>query len=293
MEGVSRTRLEAHLSGDGAAPGDGCAKYAGSCKNERAGLRVLQLWPARPEHQHRACFLLSLSCRFSRGDLLPEEFQRQPQPFIQMDLRLPSEQARGLADIGATLLGIVLRKRLENDGHVGSEEGANAFGEFQNRDFLRIADIYGFVLLGIHQPVDAFDEVRHITEAACLPPVPIDGDGLAPKRLVYEIGQGAPVMETHARSISIKDADDTRIHAVEAVISHDHGFRKSLGFIVDAARTDRVYVPPIAFRLWTDLRIAIAFGSGGQQVLGFFRQRQPERVVGAERAYLRRLNRQL
>src|SRR2546427_1890420 len=60
MERVSRTRLEAHLSGDGAAPGDGRAKYAGSCKNERAGLRVLQLWPARPEYEHRACFLVRL-----------------------------------------------------------------------------------------------------------------------------------------------------------------------------------------------------------------------------------------
>src|SRR2546427_1536353 len=273
MEGVSRTRLEAHLSGDGAAPGDGCAKYAGSCKNEGTGLRVLQLWPARPEHQHRACFLLSLSCRFSRGDLLPEDLQRQPQPFIEINLWFPSEQALGLADIGATLFGIVLRKRLENDGHVGSEEGADAFGEFENRDFLRIADIYGFVLLGIHQPVDAFDEVRHITEAACLPPVPIDRDGLAPKRLVYEIGQRAPVIEPHARSISIEDAHDVSVHAVESVISHDHGFRESLGFIVDAARTDRVYVPPISLWLRTDLRIAIAFGGGGQQVFGLFRQR--------------------
>src|SRR5437879_13415044 len=60
MEGVSRTRLEAHLSGDGAAPGDGRAKYAQSSQNEGAGLRVLQLWSARPEHEHRACFLLRL-----------------------------------------------------------------------------------------------------------------------------------------------------------------------------------------------------------------------------------------
>src|SRR5260370_42655022 len=81
MERVSGTRLEAHLSGDGAAPGTGCAKYAQSSQNEGAGLRVLRLWSARPEHQHRACFLLSLSCRFSRGDLLPEELQGQPQPF--------------------------------------------------------------------------------------------------------------------------------------------------------------------------------------------------------------------
>src|SRR5437879_4568944 len=168
-----------------------------------------------------------------------------------MDLRLPSEQPRGLANIRATLFGIVLGKRFEDDRHLGSQEPADAFGEFQNRNFLRIADIYGLVLLGIHQPVDAFDEVRHITEAACLPPVAIDGDGLARKRLVYEIGQGAAVIEPHARSVSIEDPDDVSIYAVESMIGHDHGFRKSLGFIVDAARTDRVHVPPIAFWLRT------------------------------------------
>ncbi len=75
---------------------------------------------------------------------------------------------------------------------------------------------------------------------------------------MHEIGQRAAVIETHARSISIKDANNVSVYSVEAVIGHNHGFRKSLGFIVHASRTDGVYVSPITLWLWTNLRIAIA-----------------------------------
>jgi hypothetical protein len=34
--------------------------------------------------------------------------------------------------------------------------------KFENRDFVRIADIHGLVLIGFHKPVNAFNEVKRI-----------------------------------------------------------------------------------------------------------------------------------
>ena len=107
----------------------------------------------------------------------------------------------------------------------------------------------GLVLIGIHQPVDALDKIRDVAKASCLPPVAVNGDGLAGQRLVYEVWQRPPVIQAHARTVGIEDAHDVGIHAMVAVIGHHHRFGKSLGFVVNAARTDRVHVSPITFRL--------------------------------------------
>src|SRR4029077_13536816 len=112
---------------------------------------------------------------------------------------------------------------------------ANALSKFQNRDLLRIPDIYWFVLVRIHQPINPLDQVRNITEAAGMLSVTINGDGLAPKGLVYKIRQRTAIVEAHTRTVSIKDSDDMGVHTMEAVIGHHHSFRESLGFVVHSA----------------------------------------------------------
>ena len=77
-----------------------------------------------------------------------------------------------------------------------------------------------------------------------------------------------------------------------AVIGHRDRFGETFCFIVNAARPDRVHVPPIIFLLRMDERVAVAFGGGGEQERRLLRLRQAKRVVRAERADLQRRNRQ-
>ena len=114
--------------------------------------------------------------------------------------------------------------------------------------------------------------------------------GSPTQRLIEKIRKRAAVVQAHARAVGIKDAHDVRVQAVVAVIGHGHGFGEALGFVVNAARADRIHVAPISFRLRADLRVAVTFGSGGEQVTRFFRQRQAERIVRAERADFQSLN---
>ncbi len=57
----------------------------------------------------------------ARGDLLAEEFEREPQAVFQVHLRLPVQDAACFADVGTPLLGVVLWKGLEDDGYVGTQ----------------------------------------------------------------------------------------------------------------------------------------------------------------------------
>ena len=43
------------------------------------------------------------------------------------------------------------------------------------------------------------------------------------------------------------------------MIGHRHRFGETFGFVVDAARPDRVHVAPVIFRLRVNERIAVAF----------------------------------
>ena len=150
---------------------------------------------------------------------------------------------------GQRCLGSSCGKGLKTIGVSHAQERADALRKLQNCDLLGVADIGRLVFFRHHQPVYALDQIRDVAETARLPAVSIDGDGLAGERLVHEVRQGAAIVEAHPRAIRIKDAHDVRIHAVITVVGHGHGFGESFGFVVNAARADRIHIAPIGFRL--------------------------------------------
>ncbi len=124
-------------------------------------------------------------------------------------------------------------------------------------------------------------------------PSPKMVSGVPPSACPMKAGHDAAVAQAHPRAVGVKDADDLRVHAVIAVIGHRHRFGETLGFIVNAARADRVHVAPVIFLLRMDERVAVAFRGGGQKerrLLGFG---ETERVMRAERADFQRRDRQL
>ena len=78
-----------------------------------------------------------------------------------------------------------------------------------------------------------------------------------------------------------------------AAIGHRHRFGESLGFVVDAARPDRVDVAPVGFLLRMLERIAVDLGGRRDHERRALGLRQAERLVRAERADFQRLDRQL
>src|SRR5688572_23116705 len=81
--------------------------------------------------------------------------------------------------------------------------------------------------------------------------------------IVFYSLQMAAISVTHDDGLVSKDAvedpDDPRIQAMVAMVGHRHRLAEAFGFIIDAARADRIDIPPIRFRLRVDQRVAIHF----------------------------------
>src|SRR5271156_5078166 len=107
---------------------------------------------------------------------------------------------------------------------------------------------------------------------------------------MHEIGQGAAIIEAHAWPVCVEDTHDAGVHSVRPVISHRHGFGKTLRFVVNAPGPDGVDVAPVFFMLGRNFRITVTFAGRSKKKLCSFGERQSERVVRAERSYLKRLN---
>jgi len=60
--------------------------------------------------------------------------------FGEADLRLPTEDPAGFGNIGAALLGIILRERLDDDGNRRAGERADAFGRVAGPLSLNFSD---------------------------------------------------------------------------------------------------------------------------------------------------------
>ena len=148
---------------------------------------------------------------------------------------------------GQRCFGIVLRQGFENNRRGYAHQCANAFGEFENRNFLRISDIRRLVLVGHHQAINSFDKIGDVAETARLFSRAVHGDGLSGQRLMNEVRKRASVVQAHARAIRIKDSHDMRVQSLGAMVGHGHGFSKALGFVIHSARSDGIHVAPIAF----------------------------------------------
>ena len=114
-----------------------------------------------------------------------------------------------------------------------------------------------------HQAENSINEIRNIAETAGLGSVAEDRKRLTSQRLTDEGRDDASVIKAHARTVSIENTNDVRVHAVIAVVGHGNGFREALGLIVNPAWPDGVHIAPVVFGLWMNERIAVALGSRG------------------------------
>ena len=103
-----------------------------------------------------------------------------------------------------------------------------------------------------------------------------------------KFGHDAAVVELHARAVGVEDADDAGIDFVIAVVGHGDGLGEALGFVVDGARADGIHVAPVGFFLRMLQRIAVALGSGRDEIFRAVFVRDVERVKSSERADFQR-----
>ena len=76
------------------------------------------------------------------------------------------------------------------------------------------------------------------------------------------------------------------------MVGHGHRLGESFGFIVNAARADRIDVAPVFFALRPHQRIAVNFRRRSEQIDRAFGLCQAERVMGAQGADFQSRNRQ-
>ena len=140
---------------------------------------------------------------------------------------------------------------------------------------------------------DPFDLILHIAEGSGLLAVSVDRDRVPAQGLDDEVGDNPSVTRAHPWTVRIEDPDDASVDTMVGVVRHRHGFGEALGFVVDAAWTDGVHMPPVTFRLRVNLRVPVDLGGRGEQEASPFSLCQSECVVGPQAADLERLDREL
>ena len=146
---------------------------------------------------------------------------------------------------------------------------------------------------GHEEPIKTLDQVVDVAEGASLAAVPEDGHGFPGEALGHEGRDGAAVVQAHAWAVRVEDARDLGVDSVRVAVGHRQRFRESLGFVVHAARSDRVDIAPIGLLLRVHERIAVHLGRRGQEERRPLRLGQTESLVGAERTDLESLDREL
>ena len=149
------------------------------------------------------------------------------------------------------------------------------------------------MLVRIQQAHDAIHQVVHVAEGARLLAVAVDGERLSEQGLLEEVGQGAAVLQVHARAVGVEDAHDARIHAVKAVVGHRQRLGETLGLVVDGAPADGIHVACVILGLGMDQRVAVDFTGGSQQVARLVCLCHAEGIVRAKRARLHGLDGQV
>src|ERR1041384_858198 len=100
-----------------------------------------------------------------RGQTLAEIGNRFRKTFLEIDLRFPAENIPGLRDLGLPHLRIILGKRLVNNRALRIRKRNNPVSEFQDRHFMRVADVYRQMMLDLEQLLYAGDEVVDVLKA--------------------------------------------------------------------------------------------------------------------------------
>src|SRR5436190_18808520 len=109
----------------------------------------------------------------------------------------------------------------------------------------------------------------------------VSGQGLS-----NECRHDPSIVQTHAGSVSVKNAHDLGIDVVIPVIGHGHCFSETLGLIVNPARADWIHIAPVILLLRMHQWIAIAFRSRSENERGLLVLGQAEGVVSPECADL-------
>lgn len=188
--------------------------------------------------------------------------------------------------------GGVLRQRLVYNAAARGSGLDDLLGELPDRQFLRVADIDGIISIAHHQPINAFNQVRAITKTAGLLAFSKDGYRLILERLADKRRNHSPIIETHSRTVRVKNAHNACIYFVLTMIGNSKRLGKTLGFIVTAAGANGVDVTPILFGLGMNQRISVDLRCRGQAESGFLMHRQAKSLVSAQGAHLEGLNRQ-
>src|SRR4051812_7387902 len=71
---------------------------------------------------------------------------------------------------------------------------------------------------------------------------------------------------------------------MKSMISHGDRLLKSLGFIINPTRANRIYIAPIFLCLWMNEGIPVYFGSGCNEYAGFFCFCKAQTMQGSDRA---------
>ncbi len=95
-----------------------------------------------------------------------------------------------------------------NQASLVSGEFVNQQREIPDADFVRVADIYRFMLFREHQTVNTFHQVTDVAKTAGLCPVSVDRQGFAVQRLLDEVWHHASVIQAHAGAKGIENPDD-------------------------------------------------------------------------------------
>ena len=123
------------------------------------------------------------------------------------------------------------------------------------------------MLVRLGKAHESIDFIAHVTEAASLIAVPIDGEIFATQCLLHKIRDNAAVIQLHSRTVGVEDADNVCVDLVIPAISHGYGFGETLRFVVHRPRTNRIHIAPVSFLLWMLERISVTFGRGRDEIL--------------------------
>jgi hypothetical protein len=189
-----------------------------------------------------------------------------------------------LADLRPAPGRVVDRQAVEFDGRSGPGDRQHQRRQLGNRPFARIAEVHRPLLGRIEHGHDAADEIVDVAEAAGLAPVAVNGQRVAVERLGDETRDHPAVVRAHARAVGVEDPQDSRVDAERPPISHRQRFGEPLRFVVDAAGTDRVDVPPVVLALRMHGGIAVNLAGRREDETSFVPLGQPKRVLGAATA---------
>mmetsp|Transcript_4992 Transcript_4992/g.16733 ORF Transcript_4992/g.16733 Transcript_4992/m.16733 type:complete len:322 (+) Transcript_4992:2055-3020(+) len=177
---------------------------------------------------------------------------------VEGHLGLPLDEVLRESDVRSPLLGVVVGQGLVDDLGLGARQLDGLLRELLDGEFARVAKVHrANVLILVHKPHNALDEVVHVAEGPRLRAVPVDGDVLAVERLHDEVGHHAAVVRVHARAVGVEDADHAHVHVVLPVVVEAEGLRAPLALVVAGPHARAVHVAPVGLRLGRHVGVAV------------------------------------